>query len=124
MPFDFGAPMVETLQEAFKSGYCVDWLNEDTMKEPDGTEVNRAYFIRPAVKCNPKLLDTSTKGECVFLTDSGCKLSYDTRPTGCKLLNPDEHGRCVSTGGTVRDSVAAWRYYTGAILGAIHGRDA
>lgn len=35
---------------------------------------------------------TLALGSCVFLTPTGCKFSYDERPTGGKLLIPSAHG--------------------------------
>lgn len=48
--------------------------------------------ISPATK--PESRNVWGWGECVFLSDSGCKLSFSKRPTVCKYLIPCEDHKC------------------------------
>jgi len=100
----------QTLAYALTSGnYCLDWLNSETMQEPDGTEEgNRAYFVRPSVKGRTGIFDSSKRGECVFLTEAGCLLSFKDRPAGCRYLEPKQNRMCVSGGVDVKIAAVAW----------------
>lgn len=41
-----------------------------------------------------RLFEKRISGPCVLLTPTGCKFSYDERPTGGKLLIPDPFHHC------------------------------
>lgn len=65
------------LESAFLSGkWCVDMRDEDPFIRPRHTgSAPGAYDI-----------DWDATGECVFLTNSGCTLTENERPSGCKAL--------------------------------------
>ena len=68
------------------NNFCVDWWEGK----------NRKPFIRPATKYKIGVrYDPSWGGECVFLTDNGCKLPEENRPTACKKLEPRKNGGCI-----------------------------
>jgi len=120
MPIDFLPVTASGLAEKLKTGkWAVDWLDADTMDEPSDSTVNKAYFIRPAVRGADALCDTSKQGECVFLGADRCELEFSDRPSGCKHLEPKDGG-CLARGGTVRDAAMAWAPYRGVIEEAIN----
>ena len=124
--------------EALRGGrYCVDWWEGDPRKrkntlkgkipEDVATGIKaildelhehqevlktwrRGYFIRPAGKgFEGRLLDPSWGGiGCTFLTDTGCSLEPEQRPTQCRLLQPDATGHCIDHSGGKREAAIAW----------------
>lgn len=112
MPVDFGKDkktVVVNFEKALRSGkYAIDWWES----------TQRGYFIRPAIKGITDIFDGAWKGECIFLTPTGCELSYKLRPTGCRLLEPSKSlsERCQSHGGTKEEAKKAWRLYRKMII--------
>ena len=106
LPEDFGEPMLENIRKAIDSGkWAVDWWDGD----PTGkTDLRCAYFIRPKTKEFSGVYDPSCGGECIFLTESGCQLQKDERPTECRLLEPKKDGYCKQHGGGKRGAAVAW----------------
>jgi len=51
-------------------------------------------IISPATK--PECRNRWGWGECIFLTENGCKLPFSKRPTICKYLPPAEDKKCRS----------------------------
>ena len=95
--------------EALRGGrYCVDWWEGDPRKRKN--TLSRGYFIRPAGKgFEGRLLDPSWGGiGCTFLTDTGCSLEPEQRPTQCRLLEPDATGHCIDHSGGKREAAIAW----------------
>jgi Fe-S-cluster containining protein len=84
----------EAIRNLLKSGYAVDWFEGDPRKDkpPDEPDLDLAYFIRPAHKGITNIFDPSWGGECVFFTDSGCKLQFKDRPFECRALQPSNMG--------------------------------
>lgn len=73
-----------------------------------------SYFLRPATKGNEgKIYDESWGGKCVFLRNTGCLLSDNKKPFGCRILEPKENleGKCKTNNGDKKDSVLAWVPY-------------
>lgn len=109
----FCAPYKELLeacvQEALESGqWVVDWWDADPP----------VYYLRPRHKGTQGLRDPSWGGECIFLTDTGCELSFPERPTACQLLMPKEDG-CVK-GISKYDAAATWLPYQKQIMLALN----
>lgn len=93
-------PSVERLKEFLSSDlYQIDWWEGDTEEE---NKFSRIYIITPRVILTNKtdmllmllisgdsnnLYYPSYGGRCIFLTDEGCRLSWDDRPTGGKALS-------------------------------------
>src|SRR5207244_12084374 len=77
-PGDWGAPdsdqMRSRLREALATG---NWV------------IDRAGYVRPTSR---GAVDPAADrwGECVFLEKSGCRLSYELRPFGCRDFTPAE----------------------------------
>ena len=57
-----------------------------------------------------RLFEKRVSGPCVLLTPTGCKFSYDERPTGGKLLIPD-YGRCYLKL-DAKSFIKAWKPYS------------
>lgn len=97
MPHQIKTDMLETLRHKFHAGlWAVDWWEGDP--RPGMNELTEAYVIRPAIVGAKRLFDPSWGGQCVFLGESGCKLSWDERPDECRALRPraadDPDGEC------------------------------
>lgn len=116
LPEDFKPNLQRNLKKALKSGYyAIDWWEGDALEQD--TEKGRSYFIRPATKEKKGvLLDPSWGGTCIFLGPNGCKLPFDSRPSGCKMLEPKPKGtRCIPRGASKQDSAVAWLKYESLI---------
>jgi hypothetical protein len=55
------------------------------------------YYLRPATVGCKEYIDPSWGGICIYLTENGCKLNFEERPTQCKALIPgyDKESGCV-----------------------------
>lgn len=107
MPADFGGADLGLLTEAFKSGkWAVDWWEGD----PTDGDLDRAYWIRPAIRGGHNLFDPSWGGTCIFHGDDGCALDLQDRPQECRELQPVPKPRdgCVATGITKKEAAIAW----------------
>ena len=64
-------------------------------------ECRDRYYLRPAnVKEHRKrknFADSWPSGACIFLSSSGCKLSWEERPWECKDLKATGPGECSGT---------------------------
>ena len=117
-PCDFKEITVKTIVKKIKAGYCFDYW-EGGIEGKQGT----AYFLRPQHKgYENKLIDPTWGGECIFLTDTGCKLSEKDRPSGGKALIPGKKisDKCEFIDGWEKyDSAKAWLKYNDIIEEAI-----
>jgi len=114
-PLDFDMNRNKFLSILKTGEWAIDWLDKNTFDEPDGTEKERAYFIRPAVKGVTNLFDNSKKGECIFLEEKGCRLSIEQRPIGCRLLEPKENFNCILHFGNTKEAALSWMPYKNLI---------
>ncbi|ABR31368.1 hypothetical protein SU69_07735 [Thermosipho melanesiensis] len=110
LPKDFGNTKEEifkNLIKAFKSGkWSIDW------------DKNEEYFVRPSIKGRKfYIFDHAISGECVFLTEKGCKLSLEKRPSGCLLLEPRESEKCIQHL-TKRNTINEWKKFKEILLNA------
>ena len=56
--------------------------------------------------------DTSdTTGWCINLTESGCRLSWEERPTECKILIPQPDTKCLSDLDGLSELIEVWKPY-------------
>jgi len=83
IPEDFEEPLQESLTEALKGDYAVDWW------EGPGGDME-GYYIRPKIKGTGRIYDPAWGGECIFLGEEGCSLDPYERPANCRLLEPVE----------------------------------
>lgn len=87
--------------------YALDWWEGDT---EDGGDLRRVLFLRPSTKgMEGQVFDASWGGECGFLTSTGCSLSAEDRPRGCRELEPVEGGACINHDGAKEGAAKAWR---------------
>jgi len=112
-PDDFGPAetLEDVLVERLASGkWCIDWYDGDPRVSEYSLE--RVYFIRPAhTNAIGKVYDPSWGGQCVFWNaESGCDLSFNGRPMGCRSLIPALSGDCVGPGDRNDKSVDAERW--------------
>lgn len=111
-PEDFGAPNVEALRknllDALSSGrWTIDWISQD----------EGLYFVRPAVKgYEGSVFDHTYSGECTFLTDKGCELTFDGRPESCRMLLPKINEKCDAQGYTRMYVAKLWKEYVDILL--------
>ena len=102
-----------SLAKAFKTGnWAIDWWEGD----PTGQERDRTYFVRPAIKDVTRLFDPTWGGECIFLDQSGCKVSSEQRPKGCRELEPKKGGNCIDHSKGKQAAAIAWIPYEKIIL--------
>lgn len=120
MPKDFKDGDLDELVKALKTGkWAVDWLDRAGLLEPTDETQDRAYFMRPAVKGAKQVYDTSKGGECTFLTSVGCKLPFESRPEGCRLMEPKGSGKCILHGANTKQAAMAWMPFKEVIENAV-----
>ncbi len=119
MPDDFAeSDMIARISEGLKSGtMSIDWWEGD----PEGDlGVREAYYLRPSVKRYENFIFHGAWGgaECSQLTENGCNLSFEDRPSGCKALVPGHNGYgCTTASGFgKRAAVIAWKQHRTLLL--------
>lgn len=120
-PEDFGQPLTEKIAEALATKkYAIDWWNGDPrINEDEDEEMDRTYYIRPAIKGIQKIFHGSWGGECIFLTDTGCSLEHNKRPYTCRMLEPQKDKNCQYHGMGKRDETIRWIPFQNNILDAV-----
>ena len=126
---NYGKDMLAALVSAFRDGYTIDcregelgdgYPRTSGYREDDDYEeyyeaddgYHQGLYVRP--RCsednNSCLYNYHTyNGQCLFLTDTGCKLAPELRPTGCRMLEPKiGKGKCEVHGGDKLNSARAW----------------
>lgn len=94
-PEDFKEITYESLKKEIEKGFIsIDWWEGNPFENEIDDDIDRAYYLRIRNK-DGKIVDPSWGGECILLTDDGCPLSYEERPKGARMLEPDEYG-CIS----------------------------
>ena len=69
----------------------------------------RFYFLRMKHKCFT-FIGIDAMGECVALTETGCRLSYENRPKGGRYLEAKKNRQCIQHY-TREDMIADWTPY-------------
>ncbi len=118
-PGDFGEINLNTLIQVFKSGlYAVDYLDSRT------NEMSSDYYIRTRLINAKKVFDPKGNGQCVILTENGCKLSFHLRPKGCRELVPNPPN-CYFPNNSInlKTCVEAWKPYEHLIEEAFRSID-
>lgn len=116
IPEDLGKVTLGKLVELLRSGlWAIDWWEGDPREGHN--RISKAEYLRPAIKGEEVLIfHGSWGGECIFLTETGCKLSFDKRPISCRALEPVKDFNCIDrTLGEGRNSkqrsAVAWLPY-------------
>lgn len=91
-PDDFEEISFEFLKKELEKGYIsIDYVDGEMIYSDFGV-----YILRVRNQ-GADIVDACLireKSQCILLTENGCKLDYNHRPTGGKLLIPNEDGRC------------------------------
>jgi hypothetical protein len=112
-PSDFGLPgSSDTLVNALLRGrYCIDYWEGDLHEREGDDNGPTAYFVRPAYKGDKeRLVHAGWGGECTFLTNAGCSLAPEQRPTECRHLVPAANHECTVDDPAIgkRNAAIAW----------------
>ena len=110
-PEDFKEISFDFLKKEMEKGYIsIDYVDGEMILEPVGI-----YFLRIRNRDFP-IVDTGyNRGTpCILLTEKGCKLEYEKRPAGGRLLIPKENKKCYSKY-EVEDSCKEWKPYQGIL---------
>ena len=92
-PDDFKEISDEYLKKELEKGYIsIDYIDGGYLHRLSGI-----YILRIRNKNSPVVDIESTGGQCILLDeDKGCPFSYNERPSGAKLLIPEqEHKRFI-----------------------------
>lgn len=83
----YGSITEETIFKLLESGnWAVDWY--DGFRK-NGKFYERGYYMRARNVSEPAV-HPSWGGKCVLLTEAGCRLDFEHRPSGGKALKPGE----------------------------------
>ena len=106
-PKDFKEITLEFLLECFSNGrLSIDWWEGDVRDGID--ELSVTYYLRPRHK-EADAIDPSWGGECVYLTDNGCKLVYALRPQNCRdLIANEDNTKCNLGDMHKKDYIKMW----------------
>ena len=111
-PDDFKKISFEFLKKEIKNGFisivCVD--REFILQDEN------VLILRIRNKGMPIVDFGYDSAPCILLTNSGCKLDYEHRPTGAKLLIPSDsfdkyHVRMCNSKYTIEDCCYEWEPY-------------
>ena len=117
-PKDFEEISFEYLMSQIDKGYIsIDWWEGNPFE--DNRNIHRAFFLRVRNVESP-IVDPSWGGRCSLLTETGCSLTYNERPTGGRLLIPGEKN-CV-TKYTKEDCVKEWYKYNDILINCLSSR--
>lgn len=116
-PDDFENISFESLKTEIEKGYIsIELIDREIILED-----RSVYVLRVRNNCMPIVDSGYRRGTgCILLTEKGCKLDYEHRPTGGKLLIPskeikisllgENHRLCHSSYG-IEECCYEWRPY-------------
>jgi len=117
-PADLRAITSDEIYRLLQTGrYAIDHWTED-----EDLDWRNTLYLRPRTKNGSMVVPFSEwGGECCFLTDSGCELSFDERPQGCRMLQPGASldDECNLHGYTKEHGKDAWAPFQEEIKSAI-----
>ena len=94
-PKDLKGITLESLTDLFKEGYQFDYWEGNMTRKPEHEDI-QFFYLRPQTKKSVgKIVDGSWGGECVFLEESGCTKTFESRPAQCRALVPKEDLGCT-----------------------------
>lgn len=93
-PKDLGPDVMARVAKMLRSGdYQFDYWEGDWDEEHADL---MAYYLRPTVQNGRGRFLYGTWGSpCILLGRDGCKLCFDDRPWGCRIVEPLERGTCT-----------------------------
>ena len=114
-PLDIKGDMLSWFRENVHNITFDDWVGTF---EHNGTSVEDPLFLRPKAKSEHSLQIRNGlwSGECRLLTDEGCSLSFEDRPTQCRELKPSVDRNCIIYGKSKKDLIFEWLPYQELIL--------
>jgi Fe-S-cluster containining protein len=119
LPSDFDEPLIDSLTEALMSG---NWMLDQADHRCNGgvdTYFPRLKQRHPNAKLTEWMdYEEVGRGPCVMLTENGCSLPYEKRPSECRLVEPNEI-RCVQHAGSRWDFIEAWQPYQNEVSTAL-----
>ena len=105
-PDDFKEISFQYLKEKIEKGYIAI---EDIDGEMICSDIN-VYILRVRNQKEPIAVETvRRRGPCILLTEYGCKLNYENRPSGGKLLIPSNDGTSCRSKYSIRDCCYEWK---------------
>ena len=115
-PEDFSPLTAEAIAATLGNSNSVDWWEGD----PDENgSLPRTYYIRPATIATPRAIaDPSWAGQCIHLGVSGCALSFEKRPMGCRRMDSSTCDKHVGLG-SKEEAAWMWRPYQDIVEAAI-----
>lgn len=124
LPSDFGdSPemILAALTERLATGrWAIDWWEGNPTTDGEYADIDRAYYIRPAIKGIDRLYHPAYGGACTFHGPNGCEI-FEARPSGCKGLEPGPDGTCEVRHSSKQDSAIAWLPYHDLIMQTANG---
>lgn len=111
-PEDFKPNFYQSVRKAMASGrWSIDWWEGDPRIGRD--QFGQVYYVRPRHKTSgilAKVVDPSWEGTCNFLTETGCELPYEKRPSECRHLEPKSPypESCEQHGHSKENAAVAW----------------
>jgi Fe-S-cluster containining protein len=76
-----------------EKGYQIDCWESNPFD--DGREIGQVFYLRPqTINARNEVFNFSWGGQCVFLEDTGCTLSWGERPAQCRALVPKANNMC------------------------------
>lgn len=103
-PDDFEEISFEYLKTKIEKGYIsIEYIDAEMILQATGV-----YILRIRNQDAPIVDNTLRRTPCILLTESGCKLDYDNRPAGGKLLVPHPNGKCQQNY-HIEDCCHEWR---------------
>lgn len=111
-PSDFEIVSVESIMNILNTEKCsIDWWEGDLRPNiPKKERLSQIYYIRPRHVDAP-IIDPSWSGTCIFLSSTGCELSYEDRPSNCRGLVPHiDNSKCYNNN-SKEERVAEWIPY-------------
>lgn len=110
-PDDFKEISFENLKKEIDKGYIsIDYVDREIIYQDAGV-----YILRIRNQKAPIVdIEYTRRTPCILLTKKGCKLDYEHRPTGGKLLIPSKissytHEMCCESNYSIRDCCYEWK---------------
>jgi len=104
MPDDFEKIEFHFLSKVIKDKGYISIAKTD---KAYGSPLPYWFYYLKIRNLDAKFCDNNPRGRCMLLSEKGCKLSFNERPSGGKALIPDEEG-CYSLY-REKDILEAWK---------------
>lgn len=111
-PDDFKEINFDFLKKEIEKGYIsIDYVDGEMIYQNIGV-----YILRVRNQCAPVVDFSFGQRPCILLTEKGCKLDYEHRPSGGKLLIPSnefyglfESKRMCASKYSIKDCCYEWK---------------